>query len=74
MWWTERQLSGWFSADIDDYYNNSLNYIVSGGTFYAAFEIYYRSSSPAPATYVQVGDNGNKTRAIFLAIKNGDEE
>ena len=70
----ERQLSGWFSADIDDYYNNSLNYIVSGGTFYAAFEIYYRSSSPAPATYVQVGDNGNKTRAIFLAIKNGDEE
>ena len=70
----ERQLSGWFSADIGDSENTSLNKILNGGTFYAAFEIYYRSSTPDPATYVQVRDNGTRTRAIFLAIKNGDEE
>ena len=70
----ERQLSGWFSADIEDYTNTSLNKIVNGGTFYAAFDIYYRGSSPTPPEYNQVGDNGNNTRAIFLAIKNGDEE
>lgn len=70
----ERQLSGWFSADIEDYQNTSLNKILNGGTFYAAFEIYYRSSTPDPATYVQVRDNGTRTQGIFLAIKNGDEE
>ena len=70
----ERQLSGWFSADIEDYTNTSLNKIVNGGTFYAAFDIYYRGSSPTTPEYNQVGDNGNNTRAIFLAIKNGDEE
>ena len=72
----ERQLSGWFSADIDieDYPNNSLNSIVSGGTFYAAFDIYYRGSSPTTPEYIQVRDNGTRTQAIFLAIKNGDEE
>lgn len=72
----ERQLSGWFSADIDieNYPNNSLNSIVSGGTFYAAFDIYYRGSSPTTPEYIQVRDNGTRTQAIFLAIKNGDEE
>lgn len=70
----ERQLSGWFSADIEDYTNTSLNKIVNGGTFYAAFDIYYRGSSPTTPEYIQVRDNGTRTRAIFLAIKNGDEE
>ncbi|MBQ4015846.1 MAG: hypothetical protein II610_11450 [Treponema sp.] len=70
----ERQLSGWFSADIEDYENTSLFKITGGGTFYAAFEIYYRGSTPTPPTYNQVGANGTNTRAVFLAIKNGDEE
>lgn len=70
----ERQLSGWFSADIDDSENTSLNKILNGGTFYAAFDIYYRGSSPTTPEYIQVRDNGTRTRAIFLAIKNGDEE
>ncbi len=70
----ERQLSGWFSADIDDYQSNSLYNVVSGGTFYAASEIYYRSSLPDPVTYIQVGASAAKTQAVFLAIKNGDEE
>ncbi|MBQ3836867.1 MAG: hypothetical protein II814_07045 [Treponema sp.] len=70
----ERQLSGWFSADIGDSENTSLNKILNGGTFYAAFDIYYRGSSPTTPEYIQVRDNGTRTRAIFLAIKNGDEE
>ena len=70
----ERQLSGWFSADIGDSENTSLNTILNGGTFYAAFDIYYRGSSPTTPEYIQVRDNGTRTRAIFLAIKNGDEE
>ncbi|MBQ7619559.1 MAG: hypothetical protein IJS51_05450 [Treponema sp.] len=70
----EKQLSGWFSADIGDSENTSLNKILNGGTFYAAFDIYYRGSSPTTPEYIQVRDNGTRTRAIFLAIKNGDEE
>lgn len=69
----ERQLSGWFSADYGDD-NNSLNHIVSGGTFYAANEIYYRGSSPDVPVYVKASTDDTKRKAVFLAIKNGDAE
>ncbi|MCR5046336.1 MAG: hypothetical protein K6A42_07140 [Treponema sp.] len=68
----ERQLSGWFSADIDNYTSNSLDSIVGGGTFYAANEIYYRSSSLDPVTYNPAANTSTRRQAIFLAIKNGD--